>query len=292
MTVAKFIGVYASSRAPGSRTRTPQSQRKRYWFVWDDGWGRYRVQLLDSAFQPVDSPRIITPQEFTANFVHQPHILVTPIRQLEVAAPEDDHHASHGPSAAHDDERDVRVDRTPSPEREEHDDIFATSAPAREQKPAPTLEQKPTSFPSPLAREDEVAAQIDRELRAEFSDGMDLLRKGEREKSLRIFKKMLRAREGIVPAHKHMYTDFAINLRKNALHEMARDHYKRAVELAPEDCNAHLNLARIYMEMGDLANAKLHVNKSLELSPDFAYAQKFSMYLENLLKRRPRGYSR
>ncbi|MEG1610826.1 MAG: tetratricopeptide repeat protein [Bilophila sp.] len=251
MAKAKFIGVYASTRVPSVRAQPNAPQKKRYWFAWEDGWGRYRLQLLDAAFQPLDAPRIVSAEEFKSHFTHQPHILVTPVVQLEVSQPEDE---SEKPS-----------------ER-------------RRGTSGDTYRDSPLSFEKDAQgadKETEQAAEVDRRLRSEFALALTRWRSGDKVTPLKVFENMCKQEEGIIPAHKHMFTDFAIDLRKSSLPALATRHYQRAVELAPEDCNAHFNLARIYYETGKFDKAEEHLHTALELAPDFAFATRLLKCVQN-----------
>lgn len=252
MAKAKFIGVYASTRVPSVRSQPTTPQKKRFWFVWEDGWGRYRLQLLDAAFQPLDAPRIVSSAEFKEHFTHQPHILVTPVSQLEVNPPDDvEEETPDVPLAAPTDE-------------------------AHERK----LSEEEEEAARAAEREIEQAAELDRMLRSEFAMALTRWRSGDKVTPLKVFENMCKREEGIIPAHKHMYTDFAIDLRKSSLPALAVRHYQRAVELAPEDCNAHFNLARIYYETGRLDKAEEHARIALKLAPDFDFAARLLEFLE------------
>lgn len=242
MAKAKFLGVYATMQIPGIRTQSAATQRKRYWFVWDDGWGRYRAQLLDGAYQPLDDPRVVDANEFKALFTHQPHILVTPVWPLEVSPPAGEEEPS---------------ETVPGP---------ASRTAGRE---PPT--DRPVS--------NEKAAELDRELRAEFALALTRLRRGDRARSLKTFEDLLEVREGIIPAHKHMFTDFAMDLRKSHLLDLARKHYTKALELAPEDGNAYFNMARIHYETGEFQKALEMLEAALALNPDFEYALQFHAFI-------------
>ena len=245
MAKAKYLGVYATMQIPGIRNPSAATQRKRYWFVWDDGWGRYRAQLLDAAYQPLDEPRVVDANEFKTLFVHQPHILVTPVQHIEISPPpgmEGLDETAQGP-----------YDLPPrTAGRESHAEKLVL---------------------------DEKAAELDRELRAEFALALTRLKRGDKDKSIKTFEDLLKIRDGIVPAHKHMFTDFAMDLRKSQLLDLARQHYTRALELAPEDGNAHFNMARIHYETGEFQKALDMLETALALNPDFEYAMQFYAFI-------------
>ncbi len=261
MAKAKFIGVYASAKAPGARGEGAARGQRRQWFAWEDGWGRFRVQLLDAAFQPVEDPRVVSSEEFKRNFEHQPHILVTPVTQLDVAPPEQ--------------EEERLGDMAPLSFKEQEHIADIPLASKLEADTGPVAPLRPKAGRKDL----EQAAELDRQLRSEFAIALARWRRGDKVTPLKVFEAMCTREEGIIPAHKHMFTDFAIDLRKSSLPALAAQHYQKAVDLAPEDSNAHFNLARICYETGKLDKAEEHLQTALELNPDFEFASRFLRFV-------------
>lgn len=76
----QYVGVYAThEKAPplGEFPR-PLGMRKRLWFVWELPEGKYKVQALNAALQPMTEPRIIPSKEFSARFVYEPECFAAP----------------------------------------------------------------------------------------------------------------------------------------------------------------------------------------------------------------------
>lgn len=76
----QFIGVYATSEtAPylGDYPR-PAGKRKRLWFVWETPEGRYKVQALNAAHQPMAEPRTISVREFEDRFTLEEGCVAAP----------------------------------------------------------------------------------------------------------------------------------------------------------------------------------------------------------------------
>lgn len=305
MAVAKFIGVYACNTWPSSVAATGQ---KHNWFVWEDGWGRYRAQLLDNAFQPLDKPRVVTEAEFNKHFHYQAHILLTPVSQLMLSSPDEEARLqtqemeearkvkqdiaelsaklgvnletsegepgmqylnTQGTQEGSPSSYKIRgYDPAKSPEKARPDGTVGTADTADTVGPAETVQD-----------DDEDAAKLDDETRTSFVLAITRWRRGDKRTSMDAFQRILKLEEGIVPAHKHMYTDFAIDLRKCSLTTLAKEFYRRAVQMAPEDCYARFNLARICFETGEIHSALKELNEALRLEPGFYHAERFRLFL-------------
>ncbi|MBF0528800.1 MAG: tetratricopeptide repeat protein [Deltaproteobacteria bacterium] len=66
----------------------------------------------------------------------------------------------------------------------------------------------------------------------------------------------------------------AISLRKDKKYKEALTSYTKALLLSPLDENLHFNVARLFIEMGDLANAEKSLQRALSLNPEFERATK------------------
>lgn len=75
------------------------------------------------------------------------------------------------------------------------------------------------------------------------------------------------------------FNSVAISLRKQELIEEAITFYNKALEISKNDENLHFNVARAYFELGETAEALMHIDKALEISPDLKSAMKFKKYL-------------
>jgi len=147
------------------------------------------------------------------------------------------------------------------------------AAPIR--RPAP-------SGPLPQAAEQSAAEQavVEDHLRAHFGALLLKVRRGDDiAGALQALRDIAEMEEGIVPAHKYMFADFGINLRKGKLPEIALEHAKRVLALAPGDSHAHFNIARIYHVLGKLGEAEQHLLAALEFSPDLGCARDFLAYI-------------
>lgn len=74
MQDSSYLGVY-STCAPNAKGH----MQKRMHFVWSDDAGKFHVQTLDGAFQPVGIQKLIGPVEFKKNYTHEPTVLAMPV---------------------------------------------------------------------------------------------------------------------------------------------------------------------------------------------------------------------
>jgi len=140
------------------------------------------------------------------------------------------------------------------------------------------------AFSGPLSQDVELGvaeqAAVENHLRAYFGAMLLKVRRGDDiARALQSLREIAEVEEGIVPAHKYMFADFGINLRKGKLPEIALEHAKRVLALAPGDSHAHFNIARIYHVLGKLGEAEQHLLSALEFSPDLGYARDFLAYI-------------
>lgn len=134
---------------------------------------------------------------------------------------------------------------------------------------------RPTKHYTTMNVELAKAKSLDKLLRAKFSIALISWHSGDKITPLKTFEVLSGIHKGIIPEHKYMFTDFGIDLRKNKLPKLAALHFKRAVELGPEDINAHFNVARIYYEIGLLERSEAHLQQALSITPSFDIAIKF-----------------
>lgn len=227
------------SSVPDGRRQSGTASRKHYWFAWDDLLGGYFVQSLDAAYKPLGTPLPIDAEEFSKNFKLEDNIFVTPIAKLEIAD---------------------RPGKTP----------------VRLDIPEELAKQ---DNKSEVYQRQVEAVALDQRLRNDFATALARLQRGEKAPAINVFERLASRREGIVPAHKHTFTDFAVSLRKSRLPAVAFKFYQRALELSPEDSNAYFNMARIMFDLGDYNGTERHLQQALNLDVDFVEAQQFLDYL-------------
>jgi tetratricopeptide (TPR) repeat protein len=127
----------------------------------------------------------------------------------------------------------------------------------------------------------ENALEIDEDnARATFGLGLNYLDMDEPEKAAEVFEKLVTLEAAFKPEHKHLFNEFGIGLRKSGLHDEALQYYLRAGELSSQDEHLLLNVARVHHEQGNDPAARKHLERALEMNPEFEEARKFVEYLE------------
>jgi tetratricopeptide (TPR) repeat protein len=79
---------------------------------------------------------------------------------------------------------------------------------------------------------------------------------------------------------RHSFNTFGIGLRKGGLYNEAITYYRTALKGNPADENLLFNMARAYLDAGDLENAVESAQNALDINPDFVEAQKLLLFLK------------
>lgn len=130
------------------------------------------------------------------------------------------------------------------------------------------------------------AKRLDTNLRVEFQISLKHWEMGKRNMALRHFHNIINQEADYVPAHKHMFTDFAIKLRKINQHDLALIAAERCTKLSPDDSHAFFNVARLCYELGRYEQANDFIDKTLALESDLAPAVRLSGIIKECLRRK------
>lgn len=126
----------------------------------------------------------------------------------------------------------------------------------------------------------QLVLRIDEEnIRANFGLGLAYLALNQLDKGRYVFSKLVDMDESYEEAHKHLFNEFGIALRKKKLFDEAMRYYGRAAELSPKDENIYLNMARAMFEKGDVEAAFGYLKKTFELNRDVEEARAFLAFL-------------
>ncbi len=129
-------------------------------------------------------------------------------------------------------------------------------------------------------------ATVEATLRDHFRVTMLRLRRRDtRDAALTSLKTLAEVEEGIVPAHKHMFSDFGIELRKGNYLEQALAFCQRTLQLSPTDDHAHFNTARVLIEMGKYDEAEQHLLTAQVMDPQNTIYDKTLRHIDALRNR-------
>lgn len=125
------------------------------------------------------------------------------------------------------------------------------------------------------------AKQIENDLRSNFTKALRALnRPKDRKGAIAAIEHIVNSTEGIVPAHRHMFRDFGVSLRKKSQPELALLCAKRALELSPNDDHAHFNMARILDLLGLDDQAVAHLRAAMKIDSGVQVYKKFLDYIQ------------
>lgn len=282
MPKANFLGVF-STRTMSPRDPAGGGQGKQNWFVWQDGLSKaYLAQPLNSTCLPAGKPRLLPGDIFRQSFTPEPRVQAVPAAHPDVADYLDKafvRDAREAEASTLVRERSPRRSETPEPagrgQAPGPQPAPRRKAQGHEEGNAPRGAEIPASSRATSSTSSASAPEeLDRSLRAEFAMNVMRLRRGDEKEAVRAFRRMVEVSDGIVTAHKHMFTDFGIDLRKSRLTELALSSFRRALDLSPDDSHALFNVARVLYELGQYREAGEYINKALKLEPDLTCARR------------------
>lgn len=124
------------------------------------------------------------------------------------------------------------------------------------------------------------AMSLDEEnVRVNFGLGLTYLDRGEMDRADNIFRRLVCLEGSFEPEHKHLFNEFGISLRKGGLLSQALEYYLKAEKLVAEDENLHLNIARVYFELGELQPCLEYLRRTLRLNKTLEEACIFLNFL-------------
>ncbi len=251
MARADFIGVY--SRKIADKNLSSQSSawgKKQLYFVWNTTDKRIFAQPINAAYEPLEKePKQITPQHFEELFTSEPRIFAAPL--MHFTAPEKT-------------EEEKELDRKLEEEKKRN---------KLSPEELAELEEK---------EKREAAKLVEKNLRENFSVHLSRMQSGNFRNAIVKINEILDYRDGIIPIHKHMFTDFGIDLRKIKQFNLAVKSFERALELSGEDANAFFNLARLYCEMEKYSQSWQCLASALKIDPNNYYSNKLREHLSKV----------
>ena len=115
----------------------------------------------------------------------------------------------------------------------------------------------------------------DDHLKANIGKGKALFALGKKEEARKIFSKVSRLGSLFEKENKHIFNEFAIELRKKGMFEEATQNYLKALSVDPEDEVLYYNLGRVYYEQREPKKAIEQLRQALKMKSDFEEAQDF-----------------
>lgn len=316
MRRSKFSGVFSFS------ADWTESRSKTHYFVWELPDGAFAVQELNAAFQPVAEVERINAKTFSQSFKAEPNILAMPVITPDLShfesaplapAPQQPDAAAEQPARKADAPK-VKAGSAPLLTRSkvklpeavevapEQPDMGLIPFPSRtatgvtavhyDEGPAPAAAAAGTAAPK-RAYDLEAARKakvVESKLRETFRQTLlRLKRPRERKAALLALEQLAQTKDGITPAHKHMFRDFGVRLRQNSQPDLALLFSRKAVELAPEDDHALFNLARILCSLGLYDEAAIHIGTALSMSSGEPLYFKLLEHIRELKRTRGAG---
>ncbi len=132
------------------------------------------------------------------------------------------------------------------------------------------------------------ALRVDeKNIRATFGLGLVYLDRAETEMADMVFRRLVTLDAAFEQAHKHLFNEFGIRLRKAGMCAQALKFYSRALKLGRGDENLYYNMARAMFEKGSPAQALSLLHKALHINPAFEEGRQFFLFLDNFVKQKP-----
>ena len=116
-------------------------------------------------------------------------------------------------------------------------------------------------------------------VKANFGLGITYLERGEQGKAEDILSRVVKLDAAFEEQHKHLFNEFGISLRKNAMVKQSIKYYKRALELCTKDENLYYNIARAYLEGKEFDLCVEYLIQALHMNPAHEVSAKFLLWL-------------
>lgn len=299
MSSTRYLGVFSGSMSAINKTKLTASD---YWHIWlvpeDDNY----ILLCMDPKSPI-GPCLITAMQFRLNFTAEKRIHVP---EPETAPdPETLQYYKHNKSPFGETARSSTSNLfTASKEEPQGTYEIKTRDPSTRHDPNPqaqdfdrsgqTLPQsapvQTSSYTPPVSALDVKlkninALRIHREYVADLGLAVSYWKRGKKALACTKLDALINREDDFVEAHKHVFTECSIEMRKIKSYERALAFALRAVEVSPNDSHVCFNAARAFYELKKFKEAHDCIKRTLELDPTLAPALKMQTLLEGLLDR-------
>jgi tetratricopeptide (TPR) repeat protein len=120
------------------------------------------------------------------------------------------------------------------------------------------------------------ALKIDPEsIRANFGIGTLYMEMGDTTKAKEVFKQLSEIDAIFEEDNKHIFNEFGIELRKASMIDETLANYLKAITISPQDEHLYFNIARVYYDKKELADALEWIQKAIEINSHFRDAHNF-----------------
>ena len=116
-------------------------------------------------------------------------------------------------------------------------------------------------------------------VKANFGLGITYLERGEQGKAEDILSRVVKLDAAFEEEHKHLFNEFGINLRKNAMVKQSIKYYMRALELCTKDENLFYNIARAYLDAKEFDLCVEYLTQAVHMNPAHEVTAKFLLWL-------------
>lgn len=303
MSQAKYLGVFSGSM--GAINKGKMTASRDYWHIWlvpEDN--NYILQSIDA--NSSTDPCLITPMQYRLNFTEEKMIRVPEPEVIPNS--EELQYYKHNKNPFGDTAKSASANLfTASKEEPQATYEIKTRPPSARQAPNPqaqdfdrtlqepvqkTPEQTSSYAPPPSALDIKLkninALRIHREYLADLGLAVNYWKRGKKALACTKLDALINREDDFVEAHKHVFTECSIEMRKIKSYERALAFALRATEVSPNDSHVYFNAARAYYELKKFKEAHDYIVRTLELDPTLAPAIKMHALLEGLLERTQR----
>ena len=137
------------------------------------------------------------------------------------------------------------------------------------------------------------ALSLDEEhVRATFGLGLTYLDRGENDNAAIVFHRVIELEHAFDAAHKHLFNEFGIRLRKNKMYPHALRYYFRIFTKIKDDDHLLYNISRTLFEMCRHRPARHFLDKAMAIDPELKEAAALGKAIEAELakiEKKPKG---
>lgn len=283
MSLLKFLGIHTGSLPPENSQKSALPIEKPYWYIWFNPTDQnYIVQALNQFKKPTNTPLIISSLVFGLNFIEEKNSYSPPPAFPNVAALKhykpDTTQGYAKTNIAISAKEEIYNDQATCIQEAEQQNIILNT-----EKSDDTL-LKPHDAPKDKLNNSK-ALRLNKECRADFLSAISMWQQGRKGVAAVKFDSLLKKDAPFVEAHKHMFTECAIQLRKIHQNDLALAFALKCIKLSPTDSHTHFNVGRMHYELKNYKSSLIFLEDALKLEPTLAPALKLKKIGTDILNR-------